>query len=83
MIKTQTKVNEKEFEVFTTIQLPISIKVKGENYQEAFNKAMSQLDEYAIAQVYLTLMLNNGEIISPKVHNWETPDGIEAVFEEE
>jgi hypothetical protein len=86
MMKTQTneavKV-EKEFEAFGTIQLDVSTIVNATDEGAAGERALLNLHELAIAQGYLTVMLNDGSVASLKVHNWELLNGVEAVYENE
>lgn len=86
MMKTQTNEMvkaENKYEAFGTIQLEVSTVVNASNEEEASGKAMLNLHELAIAQGYLTVMLNDGSIASLKVHNWELLNGVEAVYEDE
>lgn len=78
MVKVETG-----YEAFGTIQLEVSTVVNASNEEEASNKAILNLHELAIAQGYLTVMLNDGTVASLKVHNWELLNGIEAVYEDE
>jgi Na+(H+)/acetate symporter ActP len=73
---------EQEFEVFVDLSTTLSLKVTGEDEKRAVEKALSQLDEDAIQQLLLTLVLHNGTVAMPKVHDFRT-DNINVFVEEE
>lgn len=74
MTKLQTIQETKEFEVFTTISLPISLNINAATYEEAIEKASLKLDQDTILQALLTLITLNGEVVTPTVHHIETDD---------
>lgn len=85
MMQTLNKTGktEKEFEGFGTLKLDVSTIIYAPNENAAEEKALLNLHELAIAQGFLTVMLNDGSVASLKVHNWELLNGVEAVYENE
>lgn len=75
-----TTTTKNQYEVFATIQLPISIKVEANNENEAKAIGQYQLHEMAIQQALLTLVNHNGQVISPNVHDFEID--VENIFED-
>ncbi|MEC1697781.1 hypothetical protein [Schinkia azotoformans] len=61
----------KQFEVNATVELPISLMVEAKDYNEAFIKADCQLNDMSIQQAFLTFLLINGSVVSPKVNDVE------------
>jgi hypothetical protein len=83
MIKVNKEVKvEQEFEVFVDLSTTLSLKVTGEDETRAVEKALSQLDENAIQQLLLTLVLHNGKVVMPKIHDFST-DNINVFGEDE
>ncbi|MFY0758709.1 hypothetical protein AB1K32_07495 [Metabacillus dongyingensis] len=82
-IQNETVKIEKEFEGFGTLKLGVSTIIYAPNENAAEEKAILNLHELAIAQGYLTVMLNDGSVATLKVHNWELVNGVEAVYENE
>jgi hypothetical protein len=72
MVKVNEIAVEKEFEVFVDLNTTLSLKVMGEDERIAVEKTLSQLDEGAIQQLLLTLVLHNGTVCMPKVHDFST-----------
>ncbi|MEC1780097.1 hypothetical protein [Schinkia azotoformans] len=60
----------KQFEVNGTVELPISIIVEAKDIYEATFKAECQVSDLAIQQAFLTFLLTNGNVISPKVNDF-------------
>ncbi|MEH7419275.1 hypothetical protein V7266_29025 [Neobacillus drentensis] len=71
-------VEKQKFEVFTTIQVPVSISIEAESYEEAEVLASLQLHAHAIHQIMMTLINHKGEVVIPTIHNWET-DSFEVI----
>lgn len=75
MVKEETK---QQYEVFTTISIPVSVSISANSLEEAEQLASLQLDQETIQQIMMTFITLNGKVIQPKVHNWET-NGYEVV----
>ncbi|WP_144700243.1 hypothetical protein [Fictibacillus phosphorivorans] len=73
---------EQNFEVFVDLNTTLSLMVSGEDEKRALEKALSLIDEQAIQQLLLTVVSNNGSVIMPKVHTFET-DNISVFGEDE
>ncbi|APH05861.1 hypothetical protein [Bacillus weihaiensis] len=74
----KTKNNQK-YEVFGTINLPISIEVECSNMEEAIYHAQVKLDELGIKAIKLQITTINEQLITPKVHDFEVQ--VERAFE--
>ena len=74
---TNTK---KQYEVFATAQLPISIELEASNENEAKAIAQYQLHELSIQKADLKLTKCNEQVITPKVHDFDID--VETVFED-
>ncbi|WP_152534707.1 hypothetical protein [Bacillus cihuensis] len=60
----------KKFFIGTILSFDISIDVNCENHSEAIQEGLRKLGEYAVAIPELKLILNDGTVVTPKVHNW-------------
>jgi glutamine amidotransferase-like uncharacterized protein len=81
MTNLKTVQKKQQFDVFTTIQVPVSITVEADNYEQAEILASLQLHQDAIRQIMMTFITQKGEVILPTIHNWET-ESIEAIEKE-
>jgi hypothetical protein len=72
MVKVNEVAVEKEFEVFVDLKTTLSLKVSSENEKIAIEKALTLIDENAIQQLLLTLVLHNGKVVMPKIHDFTT-----------
>ncbi|MCM3728712.1 hypothetical protein M3226_23995 [Neobacillus cucumis] len=72
MTNLQTVQKKQQFEVFTTIQVPVSISIEAGSYEEAEVLASLQLHPHAIRQIMMTLINHKGEVVIPTIHDWNT-----------
>lgn len=75
-----TTTTKNQYEIYATIQLPISINIEATNENEAKAIGQYQLNQLAIKQALLTLINLNGQVITPKVHDFEID--VEHTFED-
>lgn len=74
-----TVATKQKFEVYAKVSLPVSIQIEAETEQEAFEIAQYQLCDLFVQQVYLNLVRLDGEIVTPRVLDWDI--NVEDVFE--
>jgi hypothetical protein len=81
MTNLQTVQKKQQFDVFTTIQVAVSITVEAGSYEEAEILASLKLHQDAIRQIMMTFITQKGEVVIPTIHNWEN-GSIEALEKE-
>lgn len=75
--------SKQNFEAYTTVKLPISIKVKANNEEQALEIAQEKINTMTIEEIKLLLRKLNGEHIEPTVHDIDVDDiDIDNVFKD-
>lgn len=73
--------NNQNFEVYATVTNVISLNVQAQNENEAKEKSQRLLSDLSIVESKLELIRANGEIVSPRVHDYSVDEDI-TIFED-